>query len=443
MAEEGKEADLNLTIDVFLAERKGVETGFSGADLAERSRLLAVAKAQLLRNIETVEDCVRELHSNVETLSQHLSRYQERITAQLEGIKADIERKVEAAVSELTNVLSDPNPRLKAGLASLIWQGEPTELFSFRIQSEAIHNLIESIVDFSVQLPPDKPTNAIEMEQDWKPDSNPPKSWSVLSQVPDFLTAKAKVCWSRLGPYAYPLDIVEGDLMGPIELLDGSVYIGQWKNGKRYGKGQLMTPAGVLLEGYWNSGLHLHGRHIYASGDWYEGGFCHMKREGQGHFQSFDLKLAYTGTWESGLKHGRGQELLADGSVYTGDFVRDKKNGSGVFKWPNKEYYQGEFKDMRIEGSGKYVWAENKWYEGEWKQGQMHGKGKQVNEGKDYEGEFAQDRKHGYGVLRWEGNVYEGEWVVGQMHGKGYLTLRGRERRQYVFRHNKKVEEIP
>lgn len=441
MAEEGKEADLNLTIDVFL-DRKGTETGFTAADYGERGRLLAVAKEQLLRNIDTVEDCAKTLHSTVEALRQHLSRYQGRVAAQLAEIKADIERKVEAAVSELTAALSDPSPRLQTGLASLIWQGESTELFSFRIQSETICSLIESIVNFSIRLPPDRSAHTIEMEQDWKPDSNPPKSWSVLASVPELLTNKAKVCWSRLGPYTYPLDVIEGDPMGPIELQDGSVYIGQWRNGKRYGKGQLMTVAGALLEGYWNSGLHLHGRHIYSCGDCYEGSFCHMKREGQGHFQSFDLKTAYTGTWESGLKHGKGQELLADGSIYTGDFVHDKKNGSGLFKWPNKEYYEGEFKDMRIEGWGKYVWAENKWYEGQWKQGQMHGRGKQVNEGKDYEGEFSQDRKHGYGVLRWEGNVYEGEWVDGQMHGKGYLTLRGRERRQYVFRHNKKVEEI-
>lgn len=439
MAEEG---DLNLTIDVFLQDRKGGEVGFAEADSATRGRLLAAAKTQLMRNISTVEDCEKELQSTVEALCQHLSRYQGRMNAKLAEIKEDIERRVNQAVSEVTTALTHPSPQLKSGLASLIWHGEPAELFSFRINSESICNLIESLVDFSLQLPSDRPAQAIEMEQDWKPDPNPPKSCSPLHSVPDFLTARAKACMARLGPYSYPLDILEGDPMGPIELLDGSVYTGQWRNGKRYGKGQLMTSAGALLEGYWNSGLHLHGRHIYPSGDYYEGGFCHMKREGQGHFQSFDMKAAYTGAWSNGRKQGKGQELLADGSVYTGDFELDKKSGRGVFKWPNKEYYEGEFKDMRIEGFGKYVWADNKWYEGQWKDGKMHGRGKQVNEGKEYEGEFHQDKKQGYGVLRWEGNVYEGEWVSGQMHGKGFLTLRGRERRQFLFQHNKKVEEI-
>ena len=376
-------------------------------------------KAALLeRCITAIQACEEELQGAIEALTLQLTTYQTHITTQLASIRE----------------------KIKVQTQGLDWVNADKEVFTYQIHTETISALIASLVEYTVNLP--MQSERVEMEEDWKPDPNPPKSWTVVSPF-DLLTVNVKSCLSRIGDYPYPILIVEGENKEAVELQDGSVYIGQWRNGKRYGKGRLLTPTGTLMEGYWTSGgLHLHGRCITANGDYYEGGYCHMKRHGEGRFVSADRNTSYHGTWSHDLKHGTGTEHLPDGSIYSGDFIHDKKTGTGRFQWPNKEYYEGEFKDMRIEGWGRYVWTDRKWYEGQWLDGKMHGRGKLVNEDKEYEGEFVKDRKHGFGVLKWSGNIYEGDWDCGQMHGKGFLTLKGGSRRQYEFSHNKRLHEV-
>ena len=59
---------------------------------------------------------------------------------------------------------------------------------------------------------------------------------------------------------------------GPIEFEEKYVYMGQWKDGKRCGRGKQIWRDGSCYEGYWmNNMASGFGRLIHSDGDSYEG----------------------------------------------------------------------------------------------------------------------------------------------------------------------------
>ena len=42
-----------------------------------------------------------------------------------------------------------------------------------------------------------------------------------------------------------------------------------------------------------------------------------------------------------GKKHGKGEQIRADGSSYDGHWVEDKRQGYGKFIWNDKRTYEG------------------------------------------------------------------------------------------------------
>jgi len=89
-----------------------------------------------------------------------------------------------------------------------------------------------------------------------------------------------------LGPFSYD-DMkypTEGcEYQPPKEIESQSIYIGQWKNGKKQGKGKQICVDGSLYEGYWlNNQPHGKGRMIYANCDVYEGEWVNGKCQGKG-----------------------------------------------------------------------------------------------------------------------------------------------------------------
>lgn len=78
--------------------------------------------------------------------------------------------------------------------------------------------------------------------------------------------------------------------------------------------------------------------------------------------------------WDSGLKHGAGEEINPDGSKYIGFFVKGEKNGQGKLFYSHDAIYEGEFLNNKPEGTGVYQ-SKGQVYEGSWKNGKMHGVG--------------------------------------------------------------------
>jgi len=93
--------------------------------------------------------------------------------------------------------------------------------------------------------------------------------------------------YENIGKFDYEKHGIPNDskypVLGPYQLKSGSVYLGQWKNGQKHGRGKLAWEDGSLYEGQWvNNMSNGKGRLIHSDGDVYEGDWVDNKAEGQG-----------------------------------------------------------------------------------------------------------------------------------------------------------------
>jgi len=103
------------------------------------------------------------------------------------------------------------------------------------------------------------------------------------------------------------------------EYPNGDVYVGEWKDGRKNGKG-IMT---------------------YANGDTYDGNWVDGNKEGQGVSTSYMGRRVYTGSWSNNQKNGEGTMTSRAGeydgidvTTYKGIWVNDNL--------PTGEIYYGE-----------------------------------------------------------------------------------------------------
>lgn len=127
-----------------------------------------------------------------------------------------------------------------------------------------------------------------------------------------------------------------------IKKYKNSVFLGEFLNGKRHGKGSyILEPNQLILLGI---------------------------------LISTPLKV-YEGDWENDVKHGKGVEILEKGSKYEGGYSNGKPEGYGTFQWGNGEGYEGEWKNGLKHGSGMWKGIKGESYLGEWKYGKAEGHG--------------------------------------------------------------------
>lgn len=90
----------------------------------------------------------------------------------------------------------------------------------------------------------------------------------------------------KLPPFNYnhpQFEVKGAEKRGPIEFEGKYVYEGQWKDGKRAGKGKQVWKDGAFYEGYWlNNMANGYGRLIHTDGDTYEGDWLSDRAEGYG-----------------------------------------------------------------------------------------------------------------------------------------------------------------
>ena len=237
------------------------------------------------------------------------------------------------------------------------------------------------------------------------------------------------------GEYKYPVaddSASAHPILEPYEIVEnGAIYIGQWREGKRHGRGTQIWSDGSRHDGYWeNNKANGKGRIIHADGDVYEGDWVDDKAHGKGVYIHAD-GARYEGEWIKDKQHGYGTETWPDGGRYEGYYEKGKKQGKGKFYWADGSRYEGDFNNNNIEGSGKYEWADNRCYIGTWKDNKMHGKGTFTwPDGRCYIGEYVFDKKEGQGTYKWpDGRQYVGPWLNGKQHGIGkYIDSYGVEK---------------
>ncbi|AVK76365.1 Morn repeat domain containing protein [Pandoravirus neocaledonia] len=214
-------------------------------------------------------------------------------------------------------------------------------------------------------------------------------------------------------------------------------YEGEWRNGRRCGRGVHTFACGSRFTGSWvDDEIDGHGVFTFHDGASYMGGWKSDLPDGHGIFVYADGGRR-EGEWRSGKQDGCGTRVWPDGRRYDGQFECGKAHGRGVCVWPCGAKYDGEFKHGKPHGRGTMTWSDGHRYEGLSKKGRPHGHGTFTWPGDGHhEGEFKKGQRHGYGVRVYgNGDRYAGYWRDDDPHGHGTVTHANGAR--YVVHHTR------
>lgn len=227
----------------------------------------------------------------------------------------------------------------------------------------------------------------------------------------------------------YTGEMLCGECHGPgtIQYHNGGWYTGQWDYGRMtgYGTGKHIYKSGDIYEGEFLDGKrHGTGKMVYASGDVYEGEFAQNKRHGKGSVQYADGR-SYIGQWKDGQISGTGKFVYVSGSTYEGEFLEGLRDGIGTYYYTSGAVYTGQWTKDKTNGFGTMQYANGSWYSGNWTDGNKTGQGKakMVQSSGVYEGEVLNGKQHGQGTYVWtNGETYVGQWTEGKITGYGTVT---------------------
>jgi len=138
---------------------------------------------------------------------------------------------------------------------------------------------------------------------------------------------------------------------------DNSFYEGNWKDGKRYGKGKYM----------------------YPSANWYEGDWVDNKREGNGIMMWTTINEKYVGDWRDEMQNGFGTHIwLEERGIsklmrnrFEGYWLNGMRHGTGVFFYANGSKYEGEWKNNLKDGYGIFTFEDGTSYAGPFEKDKM------------------------------------------------------------------------
>lgn len=204
---------------------------------------------------------------------------------------------------------------------------------------------------------------------------------------------------------------------------DGTIYLGDYKDGYQNGYGTTLMPDGSIYEGQYVAGWRQgKGIMLFPSGVKYEGEWAKGKYNGTGRLTK-GSRILYYGEFKDNKKQGSGESYNSDGTVYIGQFADDKREGEGDFYWPNGMRYHGQWHDNRQNGIGTMQYSSLSSYVGEWLNGKRHGQGKYYYENESvYDGSWVNDKQEGFAVFTFaNGNRYEGNYTAGKRNGTGTL----------------------
>ena len=140
----------------------------------------------------------------------------------------------------------------------------------------------------------------------------------------------------------------------------GQKYEGEYKNNQPNGQGTLTFANGERHEGFYKDGkLNGKGKIFFTSGSVYEGEFVEDKASGQGTYV-FGVDTPspgdrYVGSFKDGKKSGLGTFFHSNGNVYVGEHKNDQPNGQGTLTFANGDKFIGEFKEGIQTENGRYI----------------------------------------------------------------------------------------
>ena len=123
----------------------------------------------------------------------------------------------------------------------------------------------------------------------------------------------------------------------------GCKYIGEYKDGKKEGKGiYYYEDGGKYVGDFKNDEFNGKGIYYCNNGNRYEGELKNGKCEGKGilYFKSGSI---YDGEFKNDRREGKGIYYYNNGDRYEGDWKNDKKDGKGVIYYNNQDREMGDY----------------------------------------------------------------------------------------------------
>lgn len=175
----------------------------------------------------------------------------------------------------------------------------------------------------------------------------------------------------------------------------GNIYAGNFKNGKKNGKGEYSYSDGSTYKGTFENSCLKNGKLTLkdkdgvfdiqikngiingavkaelTNGDSYKGSFSNGKFNGECEITYSDGD-SYTGKIKDNLKNGKGTYQWSDsGDSYTGNWKKDKMNGQGIYyySWNEYPYLKGEFSNNKPKGTCTYYKSKKTHFKTYWKKG--------------------------------------------------------------------------
>ncbi|CDW71804.1 UNKNOWN [Stylonychia lemnae] len=193
----------------------------------------------------------------------------------------------------------------------------------------------------------------------------------------------------------------EGTLISPDNLMQ---YKGQFKNGKKHGKGELIQILDALgnhkaiIKGNWKNGFLSGKALIFLTNQ--------LNQFIPNQTQPIQLKYqdSFEGLFKKGQASGYGILKFSNGDSYQGSFKKCLKDGNGkyvsVIEQNNQYRVQGEFVENHIEGSCVIQYLNGHTYQGTVFCNSISGLGQlQFKNGINYEGNFHSNKFEGRGTL--------------------------------------------
>ena len=202
-----------------------------------------------------------------------------------------------------------------------------------------------------------------------------------------------KKFYGRSGEY-YEAEFKNNTPVGEIKFSSGDKYVGGFKD---------------------NGWYHGKGTYYHKSGSIFTGEFKNGKRHGAGTNNLFDGRKII-GEWKDG-ELLKGEMIFPNGAIYKGEFKEGLPNGSGTYTHKDGKKEIGNFKDLSLDGKGKQFLANGQiLYDGEFKEGLWEGKGTlYLPEGGTYVGEFKNKLPDGKGTrTSSDGRKLSGQWKEGR-----------------------------
>ena len=145
-------------------------------------------------------------------------------------------------------------------------------------------------------------------------------------------------------------------------------YSGHFREGVFHGKGRLeITISSTEKEiyvGNWDQGSRNgRGTHWNGNGKLYIGQWAYNKREGQG---------SYFINMPSWFENQNSEFWLRENTEnYTGDFVNDSYHGQGTYRWPDGQKFVGGFFANKKHGKGIFYYATGTIRQQNWEYGKL------------------------------------------------------------------------